>query len=287
MRVVLLLLALSVLALPVLCRPVLGQDLTTSDFADVEKAAEVLIERHGAKNVLIVLDIDNTLLTMDQDLGGDAWFNWQAGLLSKEPKSPDLVANDFAGLLRVQGILFSLGKMHPPEKTIPAAVARLQKSGAGVMAMTSRGPEFRDATMRVLAQNGYSFRKGSPHGYPGHWLPAPVGLSKDEQKAFGFVSVRPVSYMSGVFLCAGQHKGGLLRMLFGLRKLPYKAILFVDDHDKHTKRVREAWKGRDVELVTYRYARMDEQVRRFRASEKAKVTAQWKKLSDAIRSVFG
>ena len=93
--------------------------------------------------------------------------------------------------------------------------------------------------------------------------------------------------MSGVFLCSGQHKGGLLRMLVTLRKLRYKAILFVDDHAKHTQRVRDAWKGRGVEVVTYRYARMDKQVQRFSESDKAKVTAQWKKLNDAIRSVFG
>lgn len=277
----------ALLFLLLLTLPTLAQDLTTSNFADVEKAAQALIQKHGAANVLVVLDIDNTLLATDQDLGGDAWFNWQAGLLRKEPKSPHLVAPDFAGLLRVQGILFAMTKMHPPEKSTPAAVARLQKSGAGVMALTSRGPEYRDVTMAALAAHGYDFRKGSPYGYPGRWLPTPAGLSKDEQKAFGFVTVRPVSYMSGVFLSSGQHKGGLLRMLFELRKLRYKAILFVDDHGKHVRRVRAAWKDRDVELVTYRYARMDEQVKRFRESDKAKVTAQWKKLSDAIRSVFG
>ena len=57
----------------------------------------------GAANVLVVLDIDNTLLATDQDLGGDAWFNWQAGLLKSEPKSEHLVAKSFGGLLRVQG----------------------------------------------------------------------------------------------------------------------------------------------------------------------------------------
>jgi hypothetical protein len=92
--------------------------------------------------------------------------------------------------------------------------------------------------------------------------------------------------MSGVFLCSGQHKGGLLRMLFTLRKLPYKAILFVDDHGKHTQRMQDAWKGRGVELVTYRYARLDDQVKRFGESDKSEVTAQWNKLGDAIRSIF-
>jgi len=270
-----------------LALPVYGQDHITTEFADVEISANALIKKHGADKVLIVLDIDNTLLTMDQDLGGDAWFNWQAGLLRESPASPQLVAKDFAGLLRAQGILFTLGGMHPPEKSTPAAVARLQKKGASVMAMTSRGPEFRDATMRVLKENGYSFSKGSPYGYPGRWLPSPIGLSKDEVKEFGFLSVRKVSYMSGVFLCSGQHKGALLRMLFTLRKLPYKAILFVDDHSKHTERVRAAWKGRDVELVTYRYARMDAQVKRFAESDKKKVTEQWKKLDEAMRAVFG
>jgi len=278
---------LPVLLLFLLALPVAAQDLETSNFADVEKTAADLVEKHGAQKVLIVLDIDNTLLTTDQALGGDAWFNWQAGLLREEPKSPHLVAKDFAGLLRVQGILFQLSGMHPPEKSIPAAVTRLQKTGAGVMAMTSRGPEYRDVTMRELAANGYDFNNGSPFGYPGRWLPTPTGLSAEETEKFGFVATRKVSYMSGVFLCSGQHKGGLLRMLFALRKLPYKAILFVDDHDRHSKRMREAWTDRGVELVTYRYARMDKEVQAFKDSDKAKVAAQWKKLGDAIRSIFG
>ena len=273
-------------SLVLLALPVAAQDIVTSEFAEVESTAKELIKKHGATEVLIVVDIDNTLLTMKQEFGGDAWFNWQAGLLKSAPDSPQLVAKDFKGLLRVQGILFALSGMRPPEKTTPAAVARLQRTGASVMAMTSRGPEFRSATMRVLAENGYTFKGHAPHGYPGTWRPSNGNLTAAEQDRFGFIGARPVSYMDGVFLCAGQHKGALLRMLFHTRKLSYKAILFVDDHAKHTKRVQEAWKGRGVDLVTVRYARMDAQVKRFKASDKKLVMAQWNKLKETLRSVF-
>jgi len=275
------------LLLFLVCLPVLAEDRVTTDFADVEAAAGELFKKHGAKNVLIVLDIDNTLLTMNQDFGGDAWFNWQAALLKSEPKSPQLVAKDFAGLLRVQGILFALSGMRPPENSTPAAVKRLQASGASVMAMTSRGPEFRSATMRVLKQNGYSFGRGAPYGYPGTWLPAPADLTIKEQQKYGFIGPRRVSYMDGVFLASGQHKGGLLRMLIHLRKLKYKAILFVDDHAKHTARVTEAWTGRKMELITIRYARMDTQVARFGKSDKQLVSAQWAALKATLGSIFG
>ncbi|MHC4954474.1 MAG: DUF2608 domain-containing protein [Planctomycetota bacterium] len=277
---------LPLLILLLVARPTLAQDRVTADFADVEKTVDALIKKHGAPNVLVVVDNDNTLLTMNQDLGGDAWFNWQASLLKDKPDSPHLVAKDFAGLLRVQGILFSLSGMRPPEKTIPTAIAGMQKKGAGVMLMSSRGPEFRSATMRVLKENGYDFSRSSPWGYPGTWVPTPGDLTPKEQEKFNFLGMRPVSYMSGVFLCAGQHKGGLLRMLLHLRKKKYKAIVFVDDHAKHTARVREAWHGRDVELVTFRYSRMDEQVARFAKLDKTEMTKKWHTLRDAIRSVL-
>ena len=39
------------------------------------------------EHVLLVLDIDNTLLAMNQDLGSDQWFEWQRYLLDHEPRS--------------------------------------------------------------------------------------------------------------------------------------------------------------------------------------------------------
>lgn len=261
--------------------PVQAED--TREFATVMKACDELIEKYKKSRVLVVLDIDNTLLTMDQDLGGDAWFTWQAGLLKTKPKSDLLVAKDFAGLLRVQGMLFAVGSMHPPEKRMPDDVRRLRESGVTVKALTSRGPEFSNATMRVLKEHSYEFTPGGNRTE----IPDIRGLSADEIKRFGMTRRRPILYRHGVYLAAGQHKGAIVRSLWQFKKRSHKAIVFVDDHQKHIDRVRDAFKGTEVELKLFRYSRVDPQVERFKKSDKKEVTAKWRKLREAIRTTVG
>jgi len=265
----------------VLLLPVRAEE--TADFSVVVEAGLSLVEKHGAERVLMVFDIDNTLLTMDQDLGGDAWFNWQAGLLRKAPKSPLLVAGDFRGLLAVQGILFSLGSMHPPEKGTPAAVRRLQATGARLFALSSRGPEYYSATMRVLGENGYDLSASAWPGRPGAFLPVRDGK---ERERWGLGDPRPAMHQSGVYLAAGQHKGAILRELWVAAKRKHKALLFVDDHEKHVKRVRAAFADEGVELKLFRYARMDARVERFNESDKADVDRKWRTLKAAMDTVF-
>ena len=69
--------------------------------------------KYGAEHVLLVVDIDNTMLAMNRPLGSDQWFEWQDYLLKNEPDSPYLVADTFDGLLEVQGLLYNLGPDAP------------------------------------------------------------------------------------------------------------------------------------------------------------------------------
>jgi len=259
----------------------------TDDFETIAKAGLELVAKHGKDRVLMVLDIDNTLLTMDQDLGGDAWFGWQADLLKASPRSPQLVARDFAGLLRVQGILFAVSGMHPPEKGIPVLVRTLQDSGATLFALSSRGPEYYSATMRVLAENGFDLTRASPAGRAGAYLPFREGLSEEEKKRFRIGAPRPVMFQSGVFLAAGQHKGAILRAYWKRHEMRHKALLFVDDHKRHLDRVKEAFLDEEVELRLFRYTRTDAKVERFRRSDKKDVAEKWRTLRAALDAVLG
>ena len=38
-------------------------------------------------DLLIVLDIDNTVMKMNKNFGSDQWFNWQSGLLGTSDQS--------------------------------------------------------------------------------------------------------------------------------------------------------------------------------------------------------
>jgi hypothetical protein len=74
---------------------------------------------------------------------------------------------------------------------------------------------------------------------------------------------RPVSYKNGVYMISGQDKGKLLRALLDKAGKNFRAIVFVDDKASHCARMEEAFAGTLVDLVTVRYSREDERVKRF------------------------
>ncbi len=144
------LLRFAVLLLFAAARPAAADFYETPEFADAVLRTEEYVAQYGAGQVLLVLDIDNTLLASDTALGSDQWFDWQEYLLAQEPDSPQLVANDFPGLLNAQGLLFTLGSMHPPQADLPELIREVQATGVKTLVLTSRGDEFRTATSREL-----------------------------------------------------------------------------------------------------------------------------------------
>jgi hypothetical protein len=278
-----------------------SEQLATGDFRTVAKRAEKLAEKYGAKNVLLVFDIDNTVLAMNQDLGSDQWFVWQSELLQQKPVPPEAVAAEFPGLLRVSALLFSISKMRATQENLPNIVEGLQKKRFNMLLLTSRGFDLRDATRRELRANELDFSRTAmrpKQGYPGTYLPYRVdnieesGLLQEEAEAFlakdknaspvELKAPRPVSYSQGIYLTAGQHKGAMLRMLLEKSEKAYRAIVFVDDHKHNVDRVFAAFEDTDVEIVTYRYSREDENVKRFREGEKDTVRKQWNHIKETI-----
>lgn len=256
--------------------------LETNNMNDLFSKVEEKIAKYGADEVLVVFDIDNTILTMEHDLGSDYWFTWQSGMLfSKDKKDKQAckihcVASDFGGMLRVQGQLFALAPMVLTEKTLPAKIKELQDKGVTVILLTSRGPEFRNSTELALNDNGYNLKASMVgEGYPGTYKPEDPELKK----------TRSVSYMNGVYMTAGQHKGIMLRALLNKTDEDFDAIVFADDHSKHTKTMTDTFKGK-VDLTTFRYGRIDKQVAKFKKANKSKVTAQWKALKRQIQKSF-
>ena len=267
----------------------------TREFADVVAMTQALVETHGAESVLLVCDIDNTLLAMDRELGSDQWFEWQEYLLDNEPDSPDLVAKDFKQLLAAQGVLFHLGKMHPPEEDLPEHIKTLQQAGVSTLVLTSRGHQFREYTMRELAANGYDFPSTAlPITDPpcGVYFPYDLdnigasGLTSDEAKRFGLREPRGITYRAGVMMTAGQHKGAMLLTLLARCPKAFKAVVFVDDHGRHVTRVYDALSGRGIDATVFHYKKEDTNVNRFRYGDKRGVARAWKKLDKTLEAVF-
>jgi len=258
--------------------------LATKDFADVAATVDRYVKEYGAEHVLLVLDIDNTVMSMDDDLGSDHWFEWQNYLLTNEPDSPHLVAHTFPGLLDAQGVLYDRGHMHPTQPDEPQLIAKIQQQGVAAILLTSRGPEFRGATERELKLCGYDFAKSAlaVRDIPsGEYLPydrkdpQKSGLKPAELVKYKLCTPRPVLYANGCFMTAGQHKGMLLLTLLKHATNDITAIVYVDDNVRHVAAVFSAGVARNIEVTSYQYQHEDVRVQRFQYGDKTAVDEEW------------
>jgi hypothetical protein len=270
----------------------------TSDYADVVAAVDAAARQYGPGEVLLVSDLDNTLLSMDQDLGSDQWFEWQSFLLNADPKSCYLVARDFDGLLRVQGILFAALHAHPTQPDLPRLIARVQDAGIAAMVLTARGQDFRTATERELARNAYDFSKTAPKLreasddnrtaatliFPPYRKDAlsQAGISDEERVRWKLPDEpRPISYGNGVLMVAGQHKGAMLLAFLQHAAKSYKAVIFIDQ-DRQVHRVYEALSDHGHDVTSIEYQREDARVKAFNYQCKDPVNCQWRQFERAL-----
>ncbi len=247
------------------------------------------------QNTLVVFDIDNTLLTTNQMLGGDAWFTWQRELLKSGVKTPELAAPDFDSLLKIQAVLYSLSRMHPTDQINPLVVHDLQTKGFPVIALTSRGFEHHDATMRELSQNAYEMKQtsiGPQDGYAGPYLPydlanpAQTGLSAEEVAAYKLGNPRKVMFQNGVFFGAGQHKGAMLKTL--LNKVGFRpcGIVFIDDTPANTQKMWETYGDSAIDTTVIRYSLTDAMNEAFLVGDKTDVVSALTRLLELLGDLF-
>lgn len=274
--------------------------LKTDSFTDIEKKVLQLGKKHGVKNVLLAIDIDNTLMYLPQNYGSDQWFNWQSENClwkKKGRKIPKFcITDNFNTLLDLQGKIFAVSNMRPTHEKTVDVINNLQKKGYKIILLTSRGHEFRNSTYRALKMNKMNFKKsaiGPQGGYPSTYKPYDIknlmkdGITKEEASVAKLKNSRLVSFQDGVFMGAGQHKGIMLKTLLHKTKSKFKAIVFADDHEKHTKRMHHIFgKKKDVELVTFRYSKIDPMVEEFKKSDKSESIKAHQTFTSALSSVF-
>lgn len=248
--------------------PAQSLDQDTADLADVTADVLALAEQHGKDRVLMVFDIDNTILAMEQGLGADQWYKWQKDLANHDKCNPQNVGNRFA----VQGALLFASAMRPTQADAASQVTAIQASGVPVIVVTSRGHDYRLQTFRELRRNGYNFTYsaiGPPGGYDQPFVPVENG--------------RMSRYEDGVFMTGGQHKGKMLYAL--LQKtgtdLP-KVIVMVDDKQKNLDAVKQTFSTLHVPVRAWRYSGEDENVAGFDA---LKADTEWRSVENALRQI--
>lgn len=265
------------------------------DFAEVGAAVIKYAHKVDPARILLVLDIDNTLLAMNNPLGSDQWFEWQRFIIKNEPKSKQRVADTFEGLLEAQGLLYNLSHMHPPQVNLPGLVRKLQAMGIRTLVLTSRGPEYRSATEREFKLNGYDFSKSAlpakqlPNGEFMPYDPANPeqdGLTRDEIAMFGLKDPKPVTYEHGILMTAGQHKGAMLLTLLHDARENVDAVVYDDDNIRHVANVYAALLARGIEITAFHYTAEDVNVTKFEYGSKDDVTRRWRKLEQTLEEVL-
>jgi hypothetical protein len=240
----------------------------TDDLGMVADWAIRMGKDHGEENVLVVFDIDNTLLAMEQGLGSDQWYYWQKDLAAEDPCSPQLVSDRFA----VQGAMFHASAMRATQADAAKQVRRIQDRGITTIALTSRGSDYRLQTFRELRRQDISFWPTA--------VPPRRGWSDEFIPEGG---ERPALYEDGVFLTAGQHKGQMMKALLDRAEQPYPTIIILaDDKADNLAAMMETFAGTGTWVHAWRYTAEDANVASFDGD---KAAAQWDALRPALESV--
>jgi hypothetical protein len=225
-----------------------GEIVVTDAMATVTDSALRAAAKVGPERVLVVFDIDSTLLY--DPLGGPDL----AGMKDSEPER----------FRPVERALMYLKSLAPTEPGLAGELARLDQAGIATYALSARGEDMRDMTMRELARAGIAFPRAPECGPPlcvrrGTLPPATVlaaareVLGEGELARLGFDKGRPVGVSDGVMNAAGLHKGVMLRVLLASLGQDYDAVIFVDDARKNVDHVADAAAAMPQQVTVFHY----------------------------------
>lgn len=237
------------------------------ELADVVLASEQYSDRYAAKDVLVIFDIDDTLLSASQMLGSNAWYDWQSELAEDSPCSSNRVGDRLA----VQGALFAVGGMQLTQADAAQIVSTLQTSNVRVMALTARGKEFRLPTFREMRRNGLDFRETAPGPKRGYALDFMPETAK-----------RAVRYEDGVLFVAGQDKGQMLADLLNRTDYSPRVVVAVDDSLGNLEAMQTALESMAIDYSLFHFRRIKNNAAPL---DEHMLTDQWRKLAPALRQI--
>ncbi|MFT7687972.1 MAG: hypothetical protein ACI9FB_003330 [Candidatus Azotimanducaceae bacterium] len=220
----------------------------------VKESIEAHIKKNTEKNaesILVIFDIDDTLLKSDSFVGGDTWYNWQRGKTLKSTAEGEVTIDDsdkVACLFSKLGVLYELGTYHATETDAVDIVGDLAKFD--LMALTSRSPDYRGGTERELTRAGFDF--------DGAHL-----LAKSEALAYTLFdgkNTRPVTYQNGIVMSTGLNKGAVLIDLLKKIDKEYASIFFVDDSRKNITDMEKAWRDSSSDMNIFHYTGVDKRI---------------------------
>lgn len=240
-------------------------------------AARELTDEYDEEDILVIFDLDNTLLTMNTAFGSNAWWDWQSELSKKDKDQciPERVPN----VLDVQGAAFFASSMSQTQPDVTSIVRQLQDEEFRVMVLTARGSQYRLPTFRELRRNNLDFSN--------HAIPMDDDTNFRGLTFFPSSDSRAVLYEDGVYMVSGQHKGKMLQALIERLDWEPDAVVMMDDTEKNIEAMRTSLGLLNIPYRLYRYSGMDTKAKNF---DEDKAFRQWQQAAPALEQledVFG
>jgi hypothetical protein len=217
-------------------------------------------------SVLVVFDIDDTLLESNSFIGSDTWYNWQRGrdIEKVEGGTTSIDQNDkFSCLHSKLGVLYEIGSYHATEDNAASIVSQIQTK-FDVVALTSRSPDYRAGTTRELTRANFEF-------YKSHLMPQSHSLSYDLNDGR---RSRPVTYEDGIIMSTGLNKGVVLEDILQRLDRTYTTIFFIDDSKVNISNMIDTWIEKETMMVTFHYTGVEKKISEqdIRQSRKSRTT---------------
>ncbi len=201
------------------------------------------ISSHITKDSLVVFDIDETLLTTKQTLGGDIWFRKTWESLAKEGYSTE---GALAKILPTYMNLQVQTEVKPMELITSALIHKFQSQGITVIGLTARSTELAYTTVAQLRSIEINLDKN------------PIKL-KDLDLSTHF----PLKYVEGILFAQSHHKGEILLNLLRDSEHPLEKVIFVDDKIKYVKQLEEVCAANNILFVGFRYGVSDANIQEY------------------------
>jgi hypothetical protein len=272
---------LMILGLSASAQPTVTAKAPFTHTSDLKEAVDAAVaDKAKGRRVLVVFDIDNTLLTMPHDLGSDAWFAQKSEHVIPQSPAPESARET---MFRDSNLLLNAARMDKTQGDADALIAALQAKSIPVFAMSARDPALRGSTERELKRNGIDLSTAPECGPP---LCVGRGNITSERLKAALSELnlkmpdRPLRYVTvsdGVVLLQGQDKGKFLHLLIhslgDKRSKPFDDIYFIDDTPRNIDSVVSAAPYLHGRVHIYQYERMWEKVNAYKASSERQAKA--------------
>ncbi len=212
--------------------------------------SDILNRVLNVNDVLVLFDLDNTLIEPDAEVASDQWFDACIRFCQAKGLA---VQKAVKRVLPLWMDLLHKITMRPVEPQAVTVVSELLTLHVPVIALTARQISLCALTARQLHDVNIEFV-----------------MSTLANKSFTFNHKSfCIHFEHGVLLCNGNDKGLAIAQLLDQLCIKPHIIVYIDDKEKHLQSVAKIAQQRGHSFVGLRYSFLDDKVKNFKLDDKS------------------